>query len=596
MASPPLTANLWSEGIVTNRFWPTTYFVRHRNLLVRCIGLCYLFVVPAAASQPVSLWGRWDFAMQASRVYSDMEVAAELVSPSGSVFTVFGFWDGGSTWRLRFMPNEVGLWRYRTRSVPAVEGLDGRSGEFPCLPASETTLFLKHGAIRIAANGRHFEHADGLPFFWMGDTAWYGALLSSRDDWRTYLADRSAKKFSVVHFNVVAPRNGVSADENGQVSFSGGPRFRLDTRLGRLQARVARVLGLPEFEPIRINPEFYRRLDERINEVNDRGLLAAIVLTWGLGPADSGNALPEAEVIGLIRYLMSRYGSHHVVWIMTGDNPYRGEGGERWKRIGRGAFGMQRVRAPVTTHPNGMIWPWDGFRNEGWLDFLVYQSGHGDDPDAVRWLHSGPASRHWRDSPARPIINLEPPYEGHLGYQSRRPHGDYATRRAIYWSLLTAPTAGVTYGAHGVWSWHTAVGKPPTDHPNTGVAKTWREALSFPGSTQMRHLAEFFASVPWWTLQPDEHLLVEQPGIHDPFGHVSASRAADGSLAVLYLPSGGTVRITHGLLQGSLRAAWMDPRSGRRQPIVSSSLNEFTAPDARDWILVLEGGNVKTQP
>jgi hypothetical protein len=90
---------------------------------------------------------------------------------------------------------------------------------------------------------------------------------------------------------------------------------------------------------------------------------------------------------------------------------------------------------------------------------------------------------------------LEPPYEGHLGYQSRIPHSAYHTRRAIYWSLLSVPTAGVTYGSHGVWSWHTAVGQPPTDHPDTGVAKTWREALSFPGSTQMRYLTEFFNSL-----------------------------------------------------------------------------------------------------
>ena len=153
------------------------------------------------------------------------------------------------------------------------------------------------------------------------------------------------------------------------------------------------------------------------------------------------------------------------------------------------------VHAPVTTHPSGMHWPWESFRDEKWLDFIIYQSGHGDDANALRWIHSGPPSRHWEDPPPRPFINLEPPYEGHLGYQSRKPHSDYTTRRAIYWSLLNAPTAGVTYGAHGVWSWHTAVGQPPTDHPKTGIAKTWREALSFPGSTQMKYLEEFFASI-----------------------------------------------------------------------------------------------------
>ena len=173
----------------------------------------------------------------------------------------------------------------------------------------------------------------------------------------------------------------------------------------------------------------------------------------------------------------------------------RGTSGERWKRIGRTAFGDGATARTRHHHPIGMNWPWESFRNENWLDFIVYQSGHGDDADSLRWIHSGPPSEHWQDSPPRPSINLEPPYEEHLGYQSKKPHSDYATRRAIYWSLLNAPTAGVTYGAHGVWSWHTAAGQPPTDHPDTGIAKIWREALSFPGSAQMKHLEEFFTSI-----------------------------------------------------------------------------------------------------
>ena len=336
-----------------------------------------------------------------------------------------------------------------------------------------------------------------------------------------------------------------------------------------------------------MNPRFFQRLDERINAVNSHGLLAAIVLTWGLRPEDSGNALPEAEVIRLIRYLESRYGANHVVWIMTGDNAYEGASGERWKRIGRAAFGDGRPHAPVTTHPIGMNWPWEGFRNEKWLDFIIYQSGHGDDANSLRWIHSGPPSEHWQDSPSRPFINLEPPYEGHLGYQSGKPHSDYATRRAIYWSLLNAPTAGVTYGAHGVWSWHTAAGQPPTDHASTGIAKTWREALSFPGSTQMKYLEEFFTSIAWWTLLPDPNLLDEQPAGDDPASHVSASRSATGDLAVIYLPAGGRVKLKEGALKDGLKAEWFDPRTGKRTAIEGSPTGPLLAPDQQDWVLLL---------
>src|SRR6185436_324633 len=130
---------------------------------------------------------------------------------------------------------------------------------------------------------------------------------------------------------------------------------------------------------------------------------------------------------------------------------------------------------------------------------------------------------------------------------------DYVTRRAIYWSLLNTPTAGVTYGAHGVWSWHTRVGEPPTDHPTTGVAKTWREALSFPGSVQMKYLEEFFTSLHWWELSPDNDLLAEQPAGEDPIRHVSASRSEKGDLALLYLPVGGEVKLKAGSMTSGLK-------------------------------------------
>ena len=527
------------------------------------LALCTSLLPASARANDVALWTRWEQTFQADKdAEPEVELLLELTSPSGKHSSVAGFWDGGSTWRVRFMPDESGKWHYRSRSVPVVSGLDGRKGDFTCRNDNAKTRFQQHGAIRVSSNGRHFVHADGSPFLWVGDTVWYGAILSKKEDWDVYLKDRTQKRFDVVHFNVVAPRNGVAADENGQVSFTGEKH-------------------------IRINPSFYQRLDSRVDAVNAHGILAAIVLTWGLRPVDSGNSLPEPEVVRLIRYLDARYGANHVVWIVTGDNTYEGEAGARWKRIGQAAFG-DRSHAPVTTHPAGMLWPWESFRDEKWLDFIIYQSGHGDDEKTLHWIHSGPPSQHWKNPPARPIINIEPPYEGHLGYQSHRPHSDYATRRAIYWSLLNTPTAGVTYGAHGVWSWHTRVGEPPTDHPTTGVAKTWREALSFPGSVQMKYLEEFFTSLHWWELSPDNDLLAEQPAGEDPIRHVSASRSEKGDLALLYLPVGGEVKLKAGSMTSGLKATWFDPRNGKRMATQPVGENRFRAPDQNDWVLLLQ--------
>ena len=69
------------------------------------------------------------------------------------------------------------------------------SGEFVCRQETGNTRFLQHGAVRISPGNRFFEHADGTPFFWIGDTVWYGAILSTKADWDTYLADRAKQAF-----------------------------------------------------------------------------------------------------------------------------------------------------------------------------------------------------------------------------------------------------------------------------------------------------------------------------------------------------------------------------------------------------------------
>ncbi len=48
---------------------------------------------------------------------------------------VDGFYDGGTDYRVRFMPDTVGEWRYLTHSN--VQELDGLSGTFACTPAQE---------------------------------------------------------------------------------------------------------------------------------------------------------------------------------------------------------------------------------------------------------------------------------------------------------------------------------------------------------------------------------------------------------------------------------------------------------------------------
>jgi hypothetical protein len=522
------------------------------------------------AEGQVPVWGRWEAAFTAAETNPDASLSVVVTSPNGDRTTVEGFWDGGTNFKVRFMPSEAGTWKYRATSHPKIDGLDGQSGLFevvpaapaePAAPADSDNPLLRHGPLRVADEGRYLVHADGTPFFWLGDTTWNGPAKSTGENWQTYLEDRRDKDFNVIQYNAIAPWRAATEDAEGHAAFTGR-------------------------ENIQINPEYFQRLDKRIDAVNDAGLAAAHVLIWSLTDKDPGKYLPEEDIIKLIRYQLARYGSHHMVWILAGDNPYSNERGEKWKRIGQAVFG-DRPEALVTTHPTGMNFPWPQWENQDWLDILGYQSGHGDNADKWRWIHSGPAAAYWKKT-QKPIINLEPCYEDHRAYHSREPHPAYNVRRDVYFSLLSHPPSGVTYGGHGIWSWQTVRGEEPADHGGTGVAKIWHEAMNLPGSRHMQHVVEVFTSLPWWKLRPDDELVTGQPFGDDPARRVLAATTADGAAALVYLPSGGTVALQPDAIRNK-SANWFDPRTGEPRDATAQDGGRFTAPSEDDWVLVLRG-------
>jgi hypothetical protein len=539
------------------------------RLTLPFVVACHLFVtliLPLAANaEDVPLWGRWEAAFQAAMAVerpADVAFSIELTTPSGKRLQTQGFWDGDRTWRVRYLPKEEGTWKFATRSQPAVEGLAEHSGEFNCRKQDAAANVLqKRGPIRVASSQTHFEHADGTPYFWLGDTVWNGPLLATKDDWDTFLDDRFKKQFNVIQFNMLAPWRTTHVDELGQTGYT----F--------------------DGQQLTINAKFFQRMDERVNAINDKGLVAVPVLLWTLGRKEvSPGQLPDEACIKLARYMVARYQGHHVSWILAGDENFQGERGQRWARIGREVFGDSE-HAPATLHPQGMQWHFDPLRRERWLDFIGYQSGHGDDARTLAWIHSGPPARSWQNEPIKPILNMEPPYEAHVAYQSQQPHTDYTVRRACYWSLMNTPVAGLTYGGHGIWSWQTEPGVPQ-DHGRSGVAQPWHVAKDLPAAGQMQHLRELFTAFDWTKLRPAQDVLAGQPGGDDPAKFVSACRTEDGRQSLLYLPVGGSAVIADKRL-AKAGGEWFDPRTGKRQPAVVDEAGAFTAPDQRDWVLVL---------
>lgn len=543
---------------------------RHAASPTRTLALALLAAAGLGAAE-VRRYGVFETSFTAQRDHSDLltlEVTVEFSGPEGARERVPAFWDGGRLWRVRFSPEQTGLWKYRTIcSDPSDAGLHGQSGAFRVLPAGGPNDLARRGAPRLSLNRRYFVHADGKPWFWLGDTAWNGALLATDQEWSRYLKDRAAKGFTLIQLVLTQWRAG-RRDELGQTAFTGT-------------------------DSIEIHPAFFQRMDRRIRAVNEHGLVAACVLLWALTSKDQespGEVLPEHQAILLARYMVARYGAYAVVWLLGGDGDYRREKAERWKTIGRAVFPEGRARRPVTLHPRGMQDPWADLRGEPWLDFLMYQSGHGNNPKKWEWNATEGCAAGWKLEPPRPVVDGEINYEGHLDYHTKQPIGEAHVRRAAYYSLLAGPPAGVTYGAHGIWAWAR---KPevPLDHPRSGVAQPWQECLDYPGARQMGVLRKVFDSLEWWKLRPDRSLLAEDPRDPDFSPYIMPARSETGEFALIYLPANPETKLNLSAFRRGVRATWLDPRTGRRlargrlRPLAPVILN---TPGEGDWLLLLE--------
>jgi hypothetical protein len=496
----------------------------------------------------------------------DTSFTLELTSPSGEKRSVPGFWDGGRSWKVRVRPDESGTYKFHSTSKPAVAGLDDISGSFEASPQKSVNPLWASGPLKVSRSGTFLQHKDGKPFFFLADTCWTGPALSTAPDWDDYLRDRGRKRFSAVQFNCVSPWRTAPTDANGQVAY--------EVKDGKLVPNV----------------HFFHRLDQRLHAINLAGLLAVPVLAWAHKKGDAGFDLSEEQLVALVKYEMARYHAHHCLFVLAGDARYTPPEAEKWKKIGRAVFADFPGQL-VTTHPTGMNFPWKDWENEKWLNVLGYQSGHGDDAGTLKWIHSGPPAEYGKRKDAyRPLINLEPPYEDHNGYQSRKPHPAYDVRRAVYWSLLSAPVAGVTYGGHGLWSWHAKPGEEPTDHPGTGVAKVWREALELPGAAQMGHVRKFFESLPWTELRPTPQFVGQESGKTDPAKFVACAYSDKSNTFVYYFPAGARAQILlhiRGLMDN---VTWFNPRTGAwgRPEKEMPGRGFLEPPDEEDWAVVVK--------
>jgi len=215
---------------------------------------------------------------------------------------------------------------------------------------------LRRGPLKVSENKRFLVHADGTPFFWLGDTAWELFHRLNRDEADRYLENRSAKGYTVIQAVALAEVDG-HRDPN---PYGHLPLVDLDP------ARPA-VKDGPD-------NDYWDHVDYIVDKANALGLHIGFLPTWGRYWHDNvkdGKPLftvQNAETYG--RWLGQRYRDKHLIWILGGDRTVdNDEQKEIIRAMARGLSAGDGGRHLMTFHPRGGGGSSDYFHNDDWLDF-----------------------------------------------------------------------------------------------------------------------------------------------------------------------------------------------------------------------------------
>lgn len=553
--------------------------MRVRRLLFLATSCWFAGLLPTfAAGVPVVQANRmveitWVSTKDYDDPFNTVDLDCIFSGPDGRELRVPAFWAGERTWRARFASPRLGQHSYRTEcSDPENPALHNVQGQVQVVAyRGENPLYL-HGPLKVSTNRRNFEHADGTPFLWFGDTWWMGLTrrLKWPDEFETLAADRKQKGFNVVQIIAGLYPDMPAFDERG----------RGDD-------------GFPwKQDYSRIRPQYFDAADRRLLYLVDQGFVPCIVGAWGYH-------LPWMSTEGLKRhwrYLVARYGALPVVWCVAGEaampyylskSPAQDASLQRrgWTQVTAYLRELDPYHRLITIHPTGGNRSRNMVQRASLLDFEMLQGGHGD-RDSVPGIIQ--QVRESRDiNPPMPVVTAEVCYEGILG----KCHAD--VQRLIIWSCLLSGEAGHTYGANGIWQLNRRdqeYGKSP--HGGNWGTTPWDEAMKLPGSAQAGIAINLLRSLPFDRFEPHKDWAAYERPAADPFDAPYAAGCDD--VRVVYVPKPVPI-VVHGLdRRANYTAAYFDPITGKRTKIgqveVARSGNWNCDPPKgakADWVVVM---------
>ncbi len=429
--------------------------------------------------------------------------------------------------------------------------------------------------LRVSDNRRFLVTESGVPFFWLGDTAWELFHRGSLEEAELYLETRRQQRFNVIQAVVLAEFDGLHTPN------------------------VYGHCPLIDDDPAQPNEAYFEHVDAVIQLAATKGLYIGLLPTWG----DKVNKLWGAGPVIFDVEKARRYGewigrryknTENIIWIIGGDREEVTDGVDYapvWRAMAAGIKVGVGGHTLMTYHPRGGRGSSQAFHDDDWLDCNMWQSGHMR-PDIPNWEL---ITQDYQRTPIKPVLDGEPNYEDHpINPFTRQWLPEYGyfrdddVRKQAYRAVF-AGAFGHTYGHHAVWQIWTPE-RATINFPD----RPWQEAIVRPGANHMQHLRSLIESRPFLNRIPDQTLILSDIG--EEGQHIRATRADDGSYALVYIPNAGReITLSTQQLSGIiLRSWWYDPRTGQAQMIAEvarpqdNRLTYTTPTSAEDWVLVMD--------
>lgn len=331
---------------------------------------------------------------------------------------------------------------------------------------------------------------DGAPAFLLADTTWAAFSGPTDEEWTDYLVRRRRQGFTALLISVLPIEHDRS--EGGLSPYA--------VREGRLDLDAG-------------DAEYWPRSERMLAEAVAHGFTPMLVLlwnnfvpgTWGAGLTPE-LVLDEQQTLDHVGAAVQRFARFDPIWIVSGDDDLNDD--VALARYSLAAAEVRRLApdALVTWHQTPTARMPQAIADGDLIDVHGLQSGHNEAWDT---LPRDLVRHHEAFAVRRPIINLEPCYEGLGRFAGQARHSRADVRRASWTGVVAGGAAGLGYGAHGVWSWHRR-GTGFTAEAVHGMPFPFAVAMEFPAADDVAYLKQVVEAEGLLDLEGDEAVVVAE--------------------------------------------------------------------------------------